>query len=180
MHDKHIGTDKVLYGSTIDRLINEVMPNSVEENLRLVMAGVNEDYKGRGVPLQERFTSIRLGMISQNGAVKLKGKAAEVKSLAHPLHTVWKKYSVRPTVLGLFMPRLPYIVLTWVLSFYIFYMYTTFSLLYWDANNVLHQKIELCLRTSARLEDMMTDHKDAWVFPGLFFFNVKNRHIDVE
>ena len=105
MHDKHLGTDKVLYGSTINKLIQEVMPNAVEENLRVVMAEVTEEYNARGVPLQERFTSIRLGMISQTGSVKLKGKAAEVKSLAHPLLRVWTRYNVLPTAFDLFMSR---------------------------------------------------------------------------
>ena len=80
MHDKHLGTDKVLYGSTINKLIQEVMPNAVEENLRVVMAEVTEEYNARGVPLQERFTSIRLGMISQTGSVKLKGKLLKSKA----------------------------------------------------------------------------------------------------
>ena len=102
MHDKHVGTDKVLYGSTINTLIQDVMPYTVEQNLRILMAEITEDYNARDVPLQERFTSIRLGMISQTGSVKLKGKAAEVKSLAHGILKVWTKYSVHATVSSAF------------------------------------------------------------------------------
>ena len=57
-------------------------------------------------------------------------------------------------------------------------VYTTFSLLYMNHEDKNHPRILIALRTSARLEDMMTEHKHAWVFPGLFFFS-KDRHVDV-
>ena len=93
MHDKHLGTDKVAYGSTIHRLIRVLMPFGVDENLRVLLHDIHDGYLFWDVDTQSRFSSIRMSMISKSGAVKLKGKAAEVRRLCHPLHDAFKKYS---------------------------------------------------------------------------------------
>ena len=71
MHDKHLGTDKVCYGSVIFRLIHVLMAGTVEENLRQLLGDIKDGYMAWDVEPQNRFTSIRLSMISKTGAIKL-------------------------------------------------------------------------------------------------------------
>ena len=93
MHDKYLGTDKVAYGSVIHRLIHVLMPGSVFENLRTLLASIKTQYGVHDVPHNLRFAQLRFSMISKTGSVRLKGKAGEVRRLAAPLYDLFCMYS---------------------------------------------------------------------------------------
>ena len=69
------------------------MPDSAGKNLQVLLDKVKDKYKEYDIPHNMRFAHIRLTMISQTGSVRLKGRAAEVRRLARPLHAIFKEYS---------------------------------------------------------------------------------------
>ena len=95
MHDKHLGTDRVLYGSVVFKLIHETMPKATaQENLNDLVALLKTEYGRRNVPYNKRYAGIKMSMINTSGgSVKLKGKAAEIRYVGGPLHTIWCRYS---------------------------------------------------------------------------------------
>jgi len=69
------------------------MPAGPAENLAELWQYIQSRYEARGIKLADRYGCMKLTMISTKTGPKLKGKAAEVKHLAHPLHDAWKAYS---------------------------------------------------------------------------------------
>lgn len=88
MHAKHLGTDKVLFGSVLWLLVNFVLLGEPEENLSVVWGQIQEYYHRHRV--KNIYGCLKMTMFTARATPKLKGKAAEIRDLGHALHWVWK------------------------------------------------------------------------------------------
>ena len=97
MHCKHLGCDQYAYGSILWLLTHRIGPAPTPEaNMDIMWKQIVEEYKQHGI--KGGYSEIRLSMFTPTAAATrarfpcLKGKAAEVKSLAKPLLSLWGRY----------------------------------------------------------------------------------------
>ncbi len=80
--------NQVLYGGVLSLLVNYMLPDSPDVNLRKVWIHTCRLYDD--MDIKHRFGNIKATMFSTRG--KLKGTAAEVRHLGHVLAVLWKHY----------------------------------------------------------------------------------------
>ena len=94
MHSKFLGSDKTLYAAILWLLVFHLMPGPDEHtNLRTLWSEIKELYKAWKVESGFRYLN-RVSMFWRPTAklLTLRGKAAEIRSLARPLLTLWARY----------------------------------------------------------------------------------------
>lgn len=91
MHVKYLGTDMYQFGSVLALLVRFVLPGSPDENLKTCWAWLKAFFKQHRTPNPYRYLN-RLSMFLRNKGKypKLRGKAAEVKSLGPGLVSLWE------------------------------------------------------------------------------------------
>ena len=92
MHIKHLGTDQYFLGSVLHLLVYSMMPGIAAANLEEVWRLCLEFFSRHRVT--SRFANLKLSMFVNTvhphvDYPKLKGKAAEMRSLGPALHHVW-------------------------------------------------------------------------------------------
>ena len=92
MHIKHLGTDQYFLGSVLHLLVYSMMPGIAAANLEEVWRLCLEFFSQHRVT--SRFANLKLSMFVNTvhphvDYPKLKGKAAEMRSLGPALHHVW-------------------------------------------------------------------------------------------
>ncbi len=117
----------VLYGSVMYLLVHYVMQGTPAENLTKLWIAIKRAYDALGT--KNRYSSMKLTMLSTKGGIKLRGTAAEVRAIGAALHVVWQQFG--------------------------------------NLRLELHRKIELCLRLSVRMEDILDKHPEEFVLPGV-------------
>ncbi|OLP93413.1 hypothetical protein AK812_SmicGene24693 [Symbiodinium microadriaticum] len=94
MHSKYLGADKTLYASILYLLVFHLMPGPDEQaNLDTLWAEIKALNKSWGIETGFRYLN-RISMFWRPAAklLVLRGKAAEIRSLARPLLTLWGRY----------------------------------------------------------------------------------------
>ena len=90
MHSKYLGTDMVCFASILWLAIYTICPGSPKQNLAFFESHLKEHYRLHKVA--SRFTSFSTFRLFVNKkGLKLKGKAAQVKSFGWPLLTFSEK-----------------------------------------------------------------------------------------
>ncbi len=91
LHTKHLGTDSYFYGSVLAFLTSHCMGGSAQDNLDLLRSEIQEHYRLHGVSC--KFQNMKLSMFENPGGFpRLKGRGAEIRHLAAPLHFVFCKH----------------------------------------------------------------------------------------
>ena len=94
MHTKYLGVDQYAFGSTLALLTCTDMMDEGSEaaNLERCWSFIQRFYR-------EHRTKVRFGYLNrltmflrQSGCPKLRGKAAEIRYLIHPLLALWKEF----------------------------------------------------------------------------------------
>ena len=91
MHCKYLGVDKNTYSAVLYLLVFHVLSfGSPQANLDWLWAEIQRHYKNLRLPSQFRYLN-RISMFyrERNNSLGLRGKAAEIRSLAEPLLLVW-------------------------------------------------------------------------------------------
>ena len=95
MHTKHLGSDQYLFGSALMMLVSptegkRMMPDSPSVNMANLWAELALETKRLGI--KHAYAEIKMSMFAPAAGrfPVLKGKAAEVRSLARPLLKVWE------------------------------------------------------------------------------------------
>ena len=91
MHVKYLGTDMYQFGSVLALLVRFVLPGSPDENLKTCWTWLKAFFKQHRTPNPYRYLN-RLSVFLRNKGKfpKLRGKAAEVKSLGPGLLSLWE------------------------------------------------------------------------------------------
>lgn len=91
MHVKHLGTDMYQFGSCLALLVRYVLPDTPEQNLQVCWSFLKSYFRQHKTPNPYRYLN-RLSMFIRNKGKypKLRGKAAEVKSLGPGLLALWE------------------------------------------------------------------------------------------
>ena len=97
MHCKYLGSDMYIAGSVLHMLCYDMLPGRPKENMSRVLARLKKHWKDTNTV--DHFNNIKLSMFCnvekpRDNFPKLKGRAAEVKSLTPALHEVWKFFMV--------------------------------------------------------------------------------------
>jgi len=93
MHTKHLGCDKVSYGSVMHLLCYELLPGTAEENCDQVWSECVAFYREHGI--RDHYKRMKLSLFCKPRAPHanfpvMRGKAIEIRNLAQPLHHIWK------------------------------------------------------------------------------------------
>ena len=82
----------MLFGSVLYLLVHLMLHGTPEENLKEIWKLIERQYVARKVPLDRRYSTLKLTMFRATGGCKLKGRAAEIKELGGVLQDVWKMF----------------------------------------------------------------------------------------
>jgi hypothetical protein len=94
MHCKYLGSDQYLFGSVLYVLCFFVMAASPEENMAVIWNFIKQFYKANKTKVRYHYLN-RISMFQKKkGFPKLRGKAAEIRSLGPALHQLWKTHMV--------------------------------------------------------------------------------------
>ncbi len=93
MHVKYLGHDQLVYGSILSLLTKHCLPGEPSQNIKTIWRDIQAYYKEFSVDSRFRYLN-RVSMFERKPPQypKLRGKAAEIRSLAGPLLHVWDKY----------------------------------------------------------------------------------------
>ena len=94
MHCKHLGTDKIVYGSALFLLSFDVLADTPEANFATIWAYMHQWYKDNSV--HDHFTAMKLSLICKlrsphSTCPKVRGKAIEVRNIGRPLLSFWQR-----------------------------------------------------------------------------------------
>ncbi|CAE7222134.1 unnamed protein product [Symbiodinium sp. CCMP2592] len=91
MHCKYLGVDRLLYSAVLYLLVFQVLTfGSPEANMAWLWSQIQEHYKAFQVHARFQYLN-RISMFfrAQKKTLGLRGKAAEIRSLARPLLVIW-------------------------------------------------------------------------------------------
>ena len=96
MHVKHLGTDQYFNGSVLWLLVYRILPGTAAENLQRVMLRAKDFWKRNDI--SEHYGNVKLSMFHNpekpnDNFPKLKGRAAEVKTMTTALCEIWNFYA---------------------------------------------------------------------------------------
>ena len=92
MHSKYLGTDMVFIGSCLWLLCHKILPKTALENLQTCWVCINEVYKAQQIVSRYRGMNKLTLFQRKKGGPKIKGRAAQVASLAEPLFVLWGRH----------------------------------------------------------------------------------------
>ena len=61
---------KVLYGSTMQLLVHQIMPGGPEENLKIMWKGIRDQYDAQNIT--SRFGTMKMSMFNPKGGANLR------------------------------------------------------------------------------------------------------------
>ncbi len=93
MHGKYLGSDLVQFGAVVWLLVNEVMPQDPETNLKSLWSHIKDFQKRHKVKHPFRYLTKMSMFTRKKGPHKLRAKAAEAKSFVHALANAWARFS---------------------------------------------------------------------------------------
>ena len=92
MHAKYLGSDQYQYGGIFFLLCFHILPLAPLSNLKTVWQRMQQLYQDLGIVERYRYFNRITMFKKQSGAVKLRGKAAEVKNVGLVVLNLWQQY----------------------------------------------------------------------------------------
>lgn len=92
MHCKYLGVDQYVFGSVLYLLCFFVLGGSPTENLARVWGWIKSHYKTNKVTTKYRQIYKLSMFVRKSGFAKLRGKAAEIKSMASVMLALWEAH----------------------------------------------------------------------------------------
>ena len=95
LHCKWLGADQYFLGSALAMLTHYWLPGTPAENLTLVKASIDEEYKRAGILTKHRYPVLRVSMYKGGKAAtlpKLKGTGMQCKALNKVMPDVFEKH----------------------------------------------------------------------------------------
>ena len=92
MHSKYLGVDQYVYGSILALLTVQIMPNDPQANLNRIWSDIVSYYRTHNTKVRYRYLNKLTMYLRKSGTPKLRGKAGEIRYLAHPMLYIWNKH----------------------------------------------------------------------------------------
>jgi len=92
MRSKYLGVAQYVYGSVLALLTVQIMPNDPQANLNRIWSDIVSYYRMHNTKVRYRYLNKLTMYLRKSGTPKLRGKAGEIRHLAHPMLHIWNKH----------------------------------------------------------------------------------------